>query len=118
MQGGIFPVMFSSARSRATTRAALLPLHDTPRQSQNESESSLHESKAPAGLDSWDFRHKRACRSVSDELWSVDAVAKEYGGQGHAIRILMRVATSQRKDLFWAPRIGILLVDASRIRVW
>ena len=117
MQGGIFPVMFSSARSSETTRAALLLLNDTPRQSQNESESSLHESKAPAGLDSWDFRHKRACRSVSDELWSVDAVAKEYG-HGHAIRILMRVATSQRKDLFWAPRIGILLVDASRIRVW
>ena len=117
MQGGIFPVMFSSARSRETTRAALLPLHDTPRQSQKESESSLHESKAPAGLDSWDFRHKRACRSVSDELWSVDAVAKEYGGQGHAIRILMSVATSRRKkDLFWAPKIAILLlVDASRI---
>jgi hypothetical protein len=45
----------------------------------------------------------------------VDAVAKEYDGQGHAIRILMSVATSRRKDLFWAPRITILLVDASRI---
>ena len=57
-------------------------LQNTPRQSQNESESSLHESKAPAGSESCDLRPKRACQSVSDALRIVD-VAME-----HALALL------------------------------
>jgi hypothetical protein len=111
MDGDKLPVMFRAERFRDTTRGAFRVLQSTPRQSQNERESSLHESRAPAGSESSDLRPKRACRSVSDALRIMD-VATE-----HALANKMTIATSRSKGLFVAPTLAILLVDASMLWV-
>jgi hypothetical protein len=106
MQGGTWPVMFSAARSRATTRSMWRVPQDTPCQSQNESDSSLHESKACVWPVRCDLRHKRACRSDSDELWKL-GVAKEHVKLHKVTKQMSIVAWSM--DMYWAPTIAILL---------
>uniref|UniRef100_A0A0A9HFX0 Uncharacterized protein n=1 Tax=Arundo donax TaxID=35708 RepID=A0A0A9HFX0_ARUDO len=106
-QAGICPLMLREARSRATTRASCPVLHDTPCQSQNISDSFLHESRAPAGSERFDLRHRRACRSASEELWTLDVdVDME---QVHEVTWQMSIATSSSKDLPLPPTMPIML---------
>uniref|UniRef100_A0A0E0E389 Uncharacterized protein n=1 Tax=Oryza meridionalis TaxID=40149 RepID=A0A0E0E389_9ORYZ len=72
IQGDMEPVIPSDERSRAVTRRGYCVLQVTPCQLQNSMDALLHEDKTSAELVSWDFKQRRACRSLSSDTWRMD----------------------------------------------
>lgn len=68
MQGGMRPVIPSDGRFSSMTRRGDSALQVTPCQLQNSNDALLHETKTCAGLEIWDLKQRRACRSFSVSL--------------------------------------------------
>jgi hypothetical protein len=65
MHGGIGPPRPSELRFSAMTRSGVFALHETPFQLQKSVDELIQEIKAPVGSEIWDWKQRRASRSVS-----------------------------------------------------
>uniref|UniRef100_A0A0E0E390 Uncharacterized protein n=1 Tax=Oryza meridionalis TaxID=40149 RepID=A0A0E0E390_9ORYZ len=82
IQGDMEPVIPSDERSRAVTRRGYCVLQVTPCQLQNSMDALLHEDKTSAELVSWDFKQRRACRSLSVSLLPMTSGLKKQNTTG------------------------------------
>lgn len=83
MHRGMAPPRPSELRFSAMARGGVFELHETPFQLQKSLDELLQELKAPVGSEIWDWKQRRASRSVSGS--SLVANGKEYENMNKAM---------------------------------